>query len=76
MSLPNTACSIAAVGGGTEAVAFQVIEEKITANTRTVLLRADAEKIMPRQAAEALARERVEEAMGFRRRSNKAGKGG
>jgi glutamate dehydrogenase (NAD(P)+) len=60
-------CAAVEYRGGTEAVAFQVIAEKISANTRSVLQRADAEEIMPRQAAEALARLRVEKAMGFRR---------
>jgi glutamate dehydrogenase (NAD(P)+) len=65
-------CAAVEYRGGTEAVAFQVIEEKITANTRTVLQRAGAEKIMPRQAAESMARERVDAAMGFRRWSARA----
>ena len=60
-------CAAVEYRGGTEATAFQVIEEKISDNTASVLDRAEAGRIMPRLAAEKLARERVEAAMGFRR---------
>ena len=46
-------------------------QKEITANTKAVLERAESEAIMPRQAAEALARERVEAAMRFRRWSER-----
>jgi glutamate dehydrogenase (NAD(P)+) len=54
--------------GGTQAGAFAVIREKILTNTRETLERSRCERITPRAAAEAMARERVERAMGFRRR--------
>jgi glutamate dehydrogenase (NAD(P)+) len=53
--------------GGTETAALATISEKIAANTRAVLEEAKKKKVMPRQAAVALARQRVERAMSFRR---------
>ncbi len=53
--------------GGTEKIAFDTISEKIAANTRAVLEGAAARRIPPRAAAVALARTRVETAMGLRR---------
>jgi glutamate dehydrogenase (NAD(P)+) len=53
--------------GGTERVAFSAIAEKIAANTRAVLERARKRRILPREAAVELARERVERAMSLRR---------
>lgn len=53
--------------GGTEGSALATVSEKITANTQAVLEAAKAQKILPREAAVALARARVEEAMSYRR---------
>jgi glutamate dehydrogenase (NAD(P)+) len=52
---------------GTESAAFTTIEEKIRTNTRAVLEAMRRSKVMPRQAALALARERVVRAMSYRR---------
>jgi glutamate dehydrogenase (NAD(P)+) len=53
--------------GGTERAAFDAVAEKIAANTRTVLAQARKQRIMPREAAVALAKMRVERAMTFQR---------
>ena len=68
-------CAAVEYRGGTEAAAFAMIEEKIAANTRTVLARAAGEKTRPRAAAETLARERVETAMTYRRWSGNRSNG-
>lgn len=60
-------CGAVEYRGGTEAAAFEQIAEKIRHNTEVVLGRSRAEKIEPRRAAVALARERVQAAMAFRR---------
>jgi glutamate dehydrogenase (NAD(P)+) len=60
-------CAAVEYHGGTQANAFEAIEEKIATNTRAVLARARDEKAAPRRAAEALARDRVFEAMDYRR---------
>jgi glutamate dehydrogenase (NAD(P)+) len=68
--IANAGGVIAAVveyNGGTEKAAFDTIAEKITSNTRAVLEISMARRILPRQAAVELARERVERAMGMRR---------
>jgi glutamate dehydrogenase/leucine dehydrogenase len=59
-------CAAVEYRGGTEAQAFAVIEEKIRANTAAVLTRARDARLLPRAAAEALARERVVEAARYR----------
>ena len=61
-------CAAVEYHGGTETQAFATIEEKIRENTRAVLTRAQNRGLMPRVAAEELARARVVEAAGFRRR--------
>jgi len=53
--------------GGTEGQAFAVIDEKIRTNTKAVLDRAAATGALPREAANALALERVNAAIGLRR---------
>ena len=53
--------------GGTERQAFDVIAEKIEANTKTVIEASRDHRITPRQAAEDMARRRVQRAMGYRR---------
>ena len=50
-----------------EASVFPVIEEKLRTNTRLVLERARSEHMLPRDAAVALAIERVKKAMSYRR---------
>jgi len=60
-------CASVEYHGGTQAQAFQSIDEKIRANTAEVLDRAKRENILPRAAAVAMAGERVRKAMGLRR---------
>ena len=61
-------CGAIEYAGGTQAQAFAEITERIRANTSAVLRRADEAQMLPRQAAEDLAVERVRAAMAFRRR--------
>jgi glutamate dehydrogenase (NAD(P)+) len=61
-------CAAVEYAGGTAGQAFQAIEEKIRANTSEVLERSRASGTEPRVAAEAIAQDRVREAMGYRRR--------
>jgi glutamate dehydrogenase (NAD(P)+) len=60
-------CAAMEYAGATETGAFQAIAEKIRANTGAVLEKARAEKVTPREAAVALAGERVRNAMSTRR---------
>jgi glutamate dehydrogenase/leucine dehydrogenase len=60
-------CAATEFHGGTEAGAFAAIDEKIRTNTREVLDAVAREKILPRQAAVALAERRVRKAMRMRR---------
>ncbi len=60
-------CGSVEYHGGTKNQAFTEIAEKMRENTRAVLNKANAEKILPREAALILARERVKEAMSYRR---------
>lgn len=60
-------CASVEYHGGTQAAAFAVIREKIAVNTREVLERAKREAVTPREAAEAIATDRVLRAMSFRR---------
>lgn len=60
-------CGAVEYAGGTRAAAFAVIEEKLRANTAAVLDAARSAGIAPRAAAVAMARRRVEAAMGYRR---------
>lgn len=60
-------CASVEYHGGHEAGAFEQIAPKIRANTEAVLTRSRQEKIAPRAAALALARERVLAAQAFRR---------
>ena len=60
-------CASVEYHGGTQAGAFAVIREKILSNTKEVIERSNRERITPRAAAEALARDRVLRAMSFRR---------
>jgi glutamate dehydrogenase/leucine dehydrogenase len=60
-------CAAVEFHGGSEAAAFQQIAHQVRRNTETVLTRSRQEGIQPRRAAVDLARERVREAMTFRR---------
>jgi glutamate dehydrogenase/leucine dehydrogenase len=60
-------CAAVEYHGGTQAMAFQMIEEKIRTNTTLVLEEAAKTGMLPRQAAVALAERRVRTAMGYRR---------
>ncbi|MDX1383900.1 MAG: Glu/Leu/Phe/Val dehydrogenase, partial [Thermoanaerobaculia bacterium] len=61
-------CGAVELHGGTEAQAVATIRERVGDNTRRVLERAQRDGSQPRAAALALARERIETAMGLRRR--------
>jgi len=61
-------CAATEYRGGTQSDAFRVIEEKIRANTETVLKEARSAGTPPRTAAVALAERRVRAAMALRRR--------
>jgi glutamate dehydrogenase (NAD(P)+) len=60
-------CASVEYHGGTQTQAFQNIEEKIYSNSEQVLARARQTGSLPRQAAVALAEERVKRAMMYRR---------
>jgi len=60
-------CAAVEYAGGTEARAFEVIEEKIRANVREMLSRSAEADRLPREVAVEMARERVVEAMSYRR---------
>jgi glutamate dehydrogenase (NAD(P)+) len=60
-------CAAMEYQGATEGMAFQTIEEKLRHNTRVVLENAAAKGLMPREAAEELALQRVKQAMSYRR---------
>jgi glutamate dehydrogenase (NAD(P)+) len=60
-------CAAVEYAGGTQTSAFHVIEEKLRYNTREVLETARDEGISPREAAVAMAEQRVRKAMSFRR---------
>lgn len=61
-------CASVEYHGGTQSMAFDQIAQKIRDNTKAVLTRSRDERIMPRQAAVDLARERVRTAMTMRKR--------
>jgi glutamate dehydrogenase (NAD(P)+)/glutamate dehydrogenase (NADP+) len=65
-------CAAVEYHGGTQALAFHTIEEKIRANTTLVLEEATKHRLLPRQAAVALAERRVHNAMAYRRWSSVA----
>ncbi len=62
-------CAAVEYHGGSQAGAFDAIAERIKRNTAEVLERGAVEGLPLREAAVAMARERVVEAMSFRRRS-------
>jgi glutamate dehydrogenase/leucine dehydrogenase len=61
-------CAAVEYRGGTEKAAFETIEAKIAANTRSVLAAVDRDGVEPRMAAVDLARRRIEAAAALRRR--------
>jgi len=62
-------CAAMEYHGSSEAAAMQTIEEKLRRNTSLVLEAVKNKQILPREAAMALALERVQKAMSFRRYS-------
>jgi glutamate dehydrogenase/leucine dehydrogenase len=60
-------CASVEYFGGSQTDALRMIEDKIRANTAEVLERASRRSELPRRAAEAMARERVDKAMRLRR---------
>lgn len=60
-------CAASEYRQASEAQAMQAIEEKLRRNTRLVLEGALKRKILPRQAANELALQRIKKAMSFRR---------
>jgi len=60
-------CAAVEYQGASEAAAFAAIEEKLRRNTREVLETARQQQVLPRDAALAMARSRVEKAMRHRR---------
>jgi len=60
-------CAAVEVAGGRKSDALAAIDEKIRANTAEMLQRADSLAVTPREAAVAMARERIDIAMSFTR---------
>ena len=60
-------CASVEYHGGTQAQAFQTIEEKIYANTEEVLANAKKRGTLPRQAAVEMAEARVKKAMKYQK---------
>ncbi len=60
-------CAATEYQGAGEAAAFLAIEEKLRRNTREMLETAQQKRILPREAALAMAQQRVEQAMKHRR---------
>ena len=74
LSVPDFICNAGGVicaaveyQGGTETLAFDTIADKVSRNTRAVLEQARSAGQRPRDAAVALAKQRVEEAMALSR---------
>jgi len=62
-------CAASEYRQASESQAMQVIEEKLRRNTRLVLEDTVKRKVLPRQAANELAMQRIKKAMSFRRYS-------
>ncbi|MFZ5453662.1 MAG: Glu/Leu/Phe/Val family dehydrogenase [Thermodesulfobacteriota bacterium] len=60
-------CAAMEYRGASQGAVFEVIEEKVSHNTRLVLEEAEAQKILPRDAAVNLAVKRVKKAMAYKR---------
>ena len=63
-------CGAVEYAGGSEAQVFPIIDEKIRSNTAEILERMKHERILPREAAVGMARERIEDAMKYQRFSS------
>jgi glutamate dehydrogenase (NAD(P)+) len=63
-------CAAFEYGGGTQGQVFQTIDEKIRGNTAEMLERMKLGRILPREAAVAMARERIGAAMQYQRFSS------
>jgi glutamate dehydrogenase (NAD(P)+) len=61
-------CAAVEYEGGTRTQAFERIDETVRANTAEVIERARTQHALPRTVADALARDRVTDAMSVRRR--------
>ncbi|GAB3535191.1 Glu/Leu/Phe/Val dehydrogenase [Photobacterium alginatilyticum] len=62
-------CASMEYHGATQAAAFDAIQEKVRRNTEEVLCRITTQSVSPREAATALAKERLRKAMAYRRYS-------
>ncbi len=60
-------CAALEYGGGTQGQLFPLIDEKVRGNTAEMLERMKKGRVLPREAATAMARERVGEAMKYQR---------
>ena len=60
-------CAAVEYAGGTEGQVYDVIDEKVRGNTTEVLERTRRDKVLPREAAVQMARERVATAMQYQR---------
>lgn len=60
-------CASVEYHGGTQALAFATIGERIRANAEETLARSSRHRLLPRQAATEMARARIDEAMRYRR---------
>jgi glutamate dehydrogenase/leucine dehydrogenase len=60
-------CASVEYRGGTQAQALALVQERVAANTTQVLGDTREQGVLPRQAAEDLARARIAEAAGYRR---------
>lgn len=66
-------CAAVEYSGGTSKQAFQTIDEKVRSNTAEMLERTKRDKVLPREAAAAMARERVCAAMQYQRFNDSRG---
>ena len=60
-------CAAVEFGGGTESQVFPIIDEKVRSNTEETLERSERDGTLPREAATEMARERLADAMQYRR---------
>jgi len=65
-------CAAVEYRGGTQAIAFQMIEQKIRHNTMLVLEEVSKTGMLPRQVGLSLAEQRVRAAMSYRRWSSRS----
>lgn len=65
-------CAAVEYRGGGEREALTLVQERVAANTRELLERSGRDALTPRDAALAMARARVEEAMSYRRHAKPA----